>query len=200
MLNITGVCMDDFSDIIKKIAAAPSADLPSDFTAKVMTRVLKEPRGVLDRFWQIIPFPQSRMFSSAGCLSPSATKGECAFCYILTGCFYAIMGGYLLSRLGDIDGPQIITNWIMLQPFFIIVTSLWLFGLGTFLYFAGRPVTPYIKIGSLIFIAAFLLNGLFSNNLPSLIVSFFTVLLNSTAVIMGLILYKNVSVYASNLD
>ena len=191
---------DEFKEILDQIAATPSIAPPENFTENVMRSVLSDQTGGLDRPQQILPRLGGRLFASRGLLSPASTRGECAFYYIMAGIFYAVIGIILMFGLHGIQGVSIMDGWLRMQPFFIVAASMWLIGLGAALYLAGHSAALYAKIGSLIFIFAFLLNCLGSYVHPYLFVSYIAVILTSTSVIMGLLLYRNAADYSKTLN
>lgn len=180
-----------YRSIIHQIKALPQKSLPDDFTAGVMVQLSKKRQPGR---WM----PLARLFEKHPKIGTrvSMTKTECAIPYIMTGLFYGIVGGILMVVVNNCRNEQIIKGWIMIQPFFLVAISFMLLSMGIAIYFAGRPATPFVKAGALLFIAAFLLDCLFSSMHPYHFVSYLSIMLTSTAAIIGLLLYRNVVDYS----
>jgi hypothetical protein len=191
---------DEFKDILLKIAATPSVAPPENFTENVMRSVLRERPGVVERLRQILLRPRGRLFDLREGLSTAITKGECAFCYILTGIFYLITGFVLIFGLGGAAGEGAMAQWILVQPPLMIVAALWLSGLGGILYLSDRTKVEVAKIATVIYIMFVFLSGavvITLYRMPVLMAS--TGLFIISGVVMGILLHQNISIYQKSL-
>jgi hypothetical protein len=187
---------EEHHDLITKISSLPHISTSEDFTGRVMSKITAERATVLGRIGTFFMHPRHAHIDVRGILSSPQTKAECSFCYILTAAFYLVMGLVLMIGLKAASSDLTLNQWIRTQPQFIMATSFWLFGLGLVLLLDGRLAILGAKGGTLLYIVATLGYSLLfpaSNSLPA---KYMSVVLSTTATLMGLLLYHHLSAFA----
>jgi hypothetical protein len=184
---------EDYTDLIKSITSLPRISASDDFSDKVMTKVRSIRPTVLDRIRMILLRPRNAHVDVHGILSSPRTKTECSFCYILTAAFYLVMGLVLMSGFKAAANDLTLNQWIQTQPQFILASAVWLFGLGFMLLFDGRLAVLGAKGGTLLYILATLAYGFLFTASSSVPAKYMSIVLSTTATLMGLILYYNLS-------
>jgi len=140
--------MNQYRDIIDMIQAAPGAPLPDHFTQNVIARLaVMNPSGVA---------AQPRW---ARLLSVSDQR-EGAFCFLITGFFYLIMGIILLAGFKAVGSGIGEMEWIKLQPHITIGMAAWLLISGGLLIADGRTAIKVAQYGTLLFIFFAVMNGI----------------------------------------
>lgn len=190
---------DRYSDLIKEISNLPRVSASEDFSDRVMKQVLAVRPTVLDRIRAILLRPRhNALVDPRGIVSSPKTKAECSFSFILTAAFYLVIGVVLMSGLKASASDLTLNEWIRTQPQFIILSAIWLFGLGMIILFDGRLALIGAKGGTLLFVLATLVHSLLYTASPSLPAKYMSILLSTTATLIGILLYYNVSGFSKS--
>ncbi len=136
-----------YSDIIH-LMKAPPAPLPDNFTQKVMARitVMNPSEAAAQPRW-------TRLLSVAD-------SQEGAFCFLITGLFYLIMGIILMAGFKAVGSGIGEMEWVKLQPHITIGMAVWLLISGVLLIADGRTAIKIAQYGTLLFIFFAVVNGI----------------------------------------
>ena len=123
--------MKKFEHIIH-IAQNTPADFPPDgFTQKVMENLPAGQYAVGSKLLRLFLLPfqnlNIRMWTEV------ETDGECAFCFLMAGFFYFIMGVVMALGLKTMGGHVHVSGWVMLQPQIAFASAIVFISLGILL-------------------------------------------------------------------
>jgi|GEM_PF-2006825 len=190
---------DQHNDLIEEIQNLPRISASEDFSERVMKKVLSVRPTVMDRIRAILLRPHhNALMDPRGILSSPKTKAECSFTFILTAAFYLVIGVILMSGLKASVSDLTLNEWIRTQPQFIILSAFWLFSLGMIILFDGRLALIGAKGGTLLFVLATLVHSLLYTVSSSLPAKYMSILLSTTATLIGILLYYNLSGFSKS--
>ncbi len=190
---------DQYNDLIEEIQNLPRISASENFSDRVMNKVLSVRPTVMDRIRTTLLRPRyNTLVDPHGIFSSPKTKAECSFTFILTAAFYLVIGVVLMSGLKASASDLTLNEWIRTQPQFIILSAIWLFGLGMIILLDGRLALIGAKGGTLLFILATLVHSLLYTVSPSLPAKYMSILVSTTATLIGILLYYNLSGFSKS--
>ena len=106
--------MKKFENIINIAQDSKAVSPPDNFTKKVMENLPvgpNVPESELSKLYLLLfQNLNFRVWTEV------ETDGECAFCFLLAGFFYFIMGIVLTLGLKNMGGHVHVSGWVMIQP------------------------------------------------------------------------------------
>jgi hypothetical protein len=175
----------DLTEVMEK---ATQQEPSEGFTERVMAR-LPEGKATVRRF----PFRQpveTRAFATRLTLGfrHPVMKTECAFCFLLSGFFYLVLGFVLMIGLRWPVGLHH-PGWLSIQPLFGLLLAAWLTALGAVLYTDVSSSIRIARIGTVLYAVLVFLNGwLGVVRMPVPIELFFAVIFSVTGLGMAVFL------------
>ena len=191
-------------ELIIHIAQDTKAVLPPDgFTKQVMEQLPPGLHTAESKLLKLFSLPFKKQVFQAWI--EVETEAECAFCFLLAGFFYFIMGVVMAHGLGAINSPNHVSQLVMLQPVIAFASSLVFIVLGVIML---KKMVSVIKIAhfmTFLYIGFSIFNAIVIQMAPQ---SPFTVIgtlfLTTGAVLLGVFLaviihkYKEMVAYDEN--
>jgi len=123
--------MKKFEHIIHLAQDTKSVSPPDDFTKKVMENLPAGPYVAWFKLLRLFSFPFQNL--NFRVWTEVETDGECAFCFLMAGFFYFIMGVVLTLGLKTMGSHVHVSGWIMIQPQISFASATVFISLGVFL-------------------------------------------------------------------
>ncbi len=123
--------MKKFEDIIHLAQDAKAVSPPNDFTEKVMQNLPAGPHAPWSKLRRLFLLPFKKHIFR-GWIEVE-TDAECAFCFLMAGFFYFIMGIVLALGLKTMSGHVHVSGWVMIQPQIAFASAIVFISLGIFL-------------------------------------------------------------------
>jgi len=123
--------MKKFEHIINLAQNTKAVSSPDGFTEKVMENLPPDTHAVDSKLLKLfyLPFKKHNFRTWI----EVETDAECAFCFLMAGFFYFIMGLVLSLGLKTMGGHVHVAGWIMIQPQIAFASAIVFISLGIFL-------------------------------------------------------------------
>ncbi len=123
--------MQKFEHIIHLAQDAKAVLPPDGFTEKVMENLPAGPYAAGSKLLRLF----LRLFQNINFRAwiEVETDAECAFCFLMAGFFYFIMGIVLALGLKTMGGHAHVSGWVMIQPQIAFASAIVFIFLGIFL-------------------------------------------------------------------
>lgn len=175
-------------ELTEIMGKTPKARPPEGFTATVMARL---PQGnATVRRWSSLQPPGIQAFAMKWPpgFGHRLARTECAFCFLLSGFFYLVLGFVLmvgLQRPAGVHPP----GWLSFQPLFGLLLAAWLTAIGVVLYADAASSMRIARIGTLLYAVLVFMNGWMGVvRMPVPVELFFAALFSVTGLGMALFL------------
>jgi len=123
--------MKKFEHIIHLAQDAKAVSPPDGFTKQVMESLPPGSHVTESKLSKLFFRPFKKQVFQAWI--EVETDAECAFCFLMAGFFYFIMGIVLALGLKTMGGHVHVSGWVMLQPQIAFVSAIVFISLGIFL-------------------------------------------------------------------
>ena len=149
----------EFLPIIDRLRAEQTVAPPTDFTPRVMAGIYEvqtEMTAAASSAWQM----KKRAASAMRYLTETPTGADIALCFLLAGFFYFLLGVIFFFGLQTMQPVPVTAGWLRLQPQVAMITAGVLGTLGLLLLLDGGTAMRLAQIGTLVFIAFSIFNGM----------------------------------------
>jgi len=140
--------MNKFKHIIRLAQNTTAVSPPDGFTKKVMEKLPSRPHTAEPKLLELFSLLFKNHIFKAWI--EVETEEECAFCFLMAGFFYFIMGIVLALGLKTIGNNIPVSGWFMLQPQIAFGSAFVFFFIGIILrkrsIFAIKMAYPWIII------------------------------------------------------
>ncbi len=123
--------MKKYEHIIHLAQDAKAVSPPNDFTEKVMQNLPAGPHAPWSKLRRLFLLPFQNL--NFRVWTEVETDAECAFCFLMAGFFYFIMGIVLALGLKTMGGHVHVSGWVMIQPQIAFASAIVFISLGIFL-------------------------------------------------------------------
>jgi hypothetical protein len=149
---------EKFKSIILQAQNSSSVPVPDDFTAKVMDRISTKPQhkklkigdGLVQACKNVHPKDWTKL----------ADESECAWCFLLAGFFYFILGIVLQGGLNMLQTRIMLAPWVTFQPQIAFITAFGFMALGLILLKKSKFAIKIAQVGSILYIGFAVINGI----------------------------------------
>jgi hypothetical protein len=117
--------MDNEKKIADLIRSAPVVRPPDDFTARVMTSVMKE-EGLFERGWRVLSAPRVFPLDPVRALRAGSGQDELGAYFLLVAFAHLILGAVLLTGFSRIGAAISLPGLFGIQPWLSFMLALWL--------------------------------------------------------------------------
>ena len=149
---------EKFKSIILQAQNSSSVPVPDDFTARVMDRISTDPQHkklkIGDRLVHACKTVHPKDWTEL------ADESECAWCFLLAGFFYFILGIVLLGGLKTLQTGIMLAPWVTFQPQIAFITALGFMALGMILLKKSKFTIKIAQVGSILYIGFAVINGI----------------------------------------
>jgi len=123
--------MNKFEHIINLAQNTKAVSPPDNFAEKVMENLPAGPHAAESKLSKLFLLPFQNLNFRAW--TEVETDAECAFCFLMAGFFYFIMGIVLALGLKTMGGHAHVSGWVMIQPQIAFASAIVFISLGIFL-------------------------------------------------------------------
>ena len=195
--------MSNFEHIIHLAQDTKTVLPPDGFTKQVMDSLPPGSHTAESKLLKLFSLPFKKQVFQAWI--EVETEAECAFCFLLAGFFYFIMGVVMAHGLAAINSPNLISRLVMLQPAIAFASSFVFMVLGVTMLKKMFSVIKIAHFMTLLYIGFSIFNAIVIQMAPQ---NPFTVIgtlfLTTGAVLLGVFLavivhkYKEMVAYDEN--
>ncbi len=196
--------MRKFEHIIRIAQDTNAVSPPEGFTTKVMESLPPGSQVTESKLLKLFSPPFKKQFFQ-GWIEVE-TDAECAFCFLMAGFFYFIMGVVMSHGLRAVGGFGHISEFVMFQPAIAFASSFVFIVLGVIMLKKMISVIKIAHFWTILFIGFSIFNSIVIQTSPQNPFTVFGTLCHTTgAVLLGIFLavivqkYKETVAYDENL-
>ena len=150
--------MIKFEHIIHLAQDAKAVSPPDGFTEKVMENLPHNPYASESKLLKLFYLPFKKY--NFRTWIEVETDAECAFCFLLAGFFYFIIGIVLVLGLKTMGGHVHGSGWVMIQPQIAFASAIVFISLGIFLSKKSMLAIKMAYCSTIIFIGFSVFNSI----------------------------------------
>jgi hypothetical protein len=124
--------MKTFEHIINLAQNTKAVSSPDGFTEKVMENLPPDTHAVDSKLLKLFSLPFKK--HNFRTWIEVETDAECAFCFLMAGFFYFIIGVVLSLGLKTMGGHVHVSEWVMIQPQIAFASAIVFISIGIFLH------------------------------------------------------------------
>jgi len=192
-----------FEHIIHLAQDTKAVSPPDGFTKKVMQSLPPGSYATESNFLKLFALPFKKQVFQAWI--EVETDAECAFCFLMAGFFYFIMGVVMSHGLRTVGSPGHISEFVMFQPAIAFVSSFVFIVLGVIMLKKMISVIKIAHFWTILFIGFSIFNSIVIQMAPQNPFNVIGTLCHTTgAVLLGIFLavivhkYKEMVAYDEN--
>ena len=150
---------EELAALIAQMRAEPAANPGPDFSLQVMARISNVQTEMTEAVAATRQLRQ-RAASLMRYLTETPTVADIALCFLLAGFFYFLIGIILFIGLQTLQPLPSSAGWLLLQPQVAMLTAGVLGTIGLLLLLDGTVAMRLAQIGTSVFIAFSVFNGM----------------------------------------